>query len=367
MNKRARRQRGHLALLLALSIVVAVSVVSVGVVEVGLGDSRRIADELRRTEAQSAAEEALDRAALWLSRNATRIRGVGPGDWMEAGRERWQVCDDNPGRPPCSPGDAAEQESFDSSWSWYGPIPSLFDPTEPSAQRSTAYYLARGEHSGAAMPGWSTLHVIAQGRSRDGTGLARMRRGFQLRPLFRRIPEAPLIVAGAVDLGTNVSVLAPDGVPAQIVGSGVDPLSTLVGATDPRVLRAAAQTYEHCDSLGPASRGLIWIGGECLLPAAGTIGSVEAPVALVLEAGAARIEAPTEFFGIIVLRSRPGVATTLHQTGGPATLHGALLADGDLAIVADGLSIQYESAAFSALLELAAPLSEIPGSWTDHR
>lgn len=357
-----------MALLVSLSIVLAVSVVGVGVVQVGIGDARRIAHELRRLEAQAAAEDALDRAALWLRLNASRIRGVGPGDWMEPGQERWRLCDPGVPRVPCAAGDVGEHESFDQRWSTYGPLPDLFAPTDSAALRSTVYYVARTEGPDEATPGWSTLHVIAEGRSRDGTGRARLRRSFQLRPLLRRLPEAAVVVSGTASVVGDVAVESPDGVPPQAVGSGGDALAALFGPAGTDVLRGAADTHEDCSALDATSKGLLWIRGDCVLPTAGTIGSVEAPALVVVESGSVRIEGPLEFFGILVLRSATGSATRLLQAQGPSTLHGALVADRDFELAAEGaLSIRYEPAALQGLLQLAGALSEVPGSWTDHR
>jgi hypothetical protein len=365
MTQLARHQRGHVALLMALSIVIVASVVSAGVVEVGISDSRRIAHELRRYEAQAAAEDALDRAALWLRLNASRIRDVESGGWMESGRVRWRVCDESAPRAPCAADAPGERETFDAHWSTYGPLPHLFGPADSGALRSSAWFVARAERSGEPMPGWATVHTIAEGRSRDGTALARLRRSFQLRPLLRRIPETPVAVTGAATLVGGVSIVASDGVPAQSAGSGGDTLSRLFGPADADALRASARRLEDCASLGPGSHALVWIRGDCVLPTGGAIGSAAAPILLVVDSGSARIEGPAEFFGILVLRGAGN--TSLLQSNDTFTLHGALMADGDLEIAAESLSIQYEPAVLQPLLQLAGPLSEVAGSWTDHR
>jgi hypothetical protein len=364
MNPPAQHQRGHVALLLALSIVIAASVVSAGVVEVGISDSRRIAQELRRLEAQAAAEDALDRAALWLRLNASRIRDADAGGWMEPGRVRWRVCGETAPRAPCTADDSGERETFDAHWSAYGPLPHLFAPTESGALHSTAWYLARAERYGEPMPGWATLHAIAEGRSRDGTALARLRRSFQLRPLLRRLPESPVAVTGVANVGVGVSILAPEGVPVQIVGADGDTSSRLFGPAGADALRASAQMLDDCATLGPGSHGLLWIRGDCTLATGGAIGSAAAPVILVVDSGTAHVEGPAELFGILVLR---GGNTSLQQSNDTFALHGALMADGDLELAAESLSIQYEPDVLQPLLQLAGPLIEVAGSWTDHR
>ena len=367
MNRTVRHQAGHVALLLALSIVIAASVVSAGVAEVGIGDTRRIAHELRRNEAQAAAENALDRAALSLRLHSSRIRAVAPGGWMEPGRVRWRVCDPAAMLPPCVADDSGGHETFDGRWSAYGPLSDLFAPGEGGASRSTAWYVARTERAGDPMPGWATLHVIAEGRSSDGGALARLRRSFQLRPLLRRPPESPVSAAGAANLAGAVSVTAPDGVPIQSVGIGTDALSRLFGPMQIDALRATAQTLDDCAALGAGSHGLLWIRGDCVVTSASAIGSASAPVVLVVDSGAMSFEVPTDFFGILVLRASAGEAAAFRQSNGPSTLHGALMADGDLELVGENLTIAYEPDVLQPLLQLPGPLTEVAGSWTDHR
>lgn len=327
--------------MLSLSIVVAVSVVSAGVVEIGIADTRRIAHETRRIEAHAAAETALDRAGVWLRLNQRRIRATGAGGWMEPGRERWHVCEDAASTAPCSPGENNERESFDSRWSAYGPLPQLFAAGEPGALLSMAHYVARAEHAGAPMPGWSTLHVIAEGRSRDGTGLARLRRSYQLRPLIARVPDTPIALSS-------------------------DALSLLFGTADVDDLRASSEPLDDCASLGPASRGLVWIRGDCVLATSGAVGTAESPIILVVEGGAVRMDAPIELFGILLLHATPDAPTSL-QSGEPSTLYGALIADGNPELLSDALSVRYEPDILQRLSHLGGRLSDVPGSWTDHR
>lgn len=368
MNRPASRcERGHAALPLSLAIVVAASVIGAGVVDVGLADARRIAADSRRQEAQAVAEDALDRAVMWLQLNASRVRSSEPGGWMEPGRERWQVCDDAVPGAPCTPQGRGEIETFDARWSAYGPLPWLFAPSEQGTSQAAAYYVARAHAPGEAMPGWSTVHVIAEARSRDDIAHARVRRSFQLRPLLRRAPPAPLVTTGTAALEGAVSIVAPAGVAAQATAAGSDALTLAFGSTSPEALRRIAQVYDDCAALGSASTGLHWIRGACVLGPGGAIGSSAAPVLLVVESGDVRIEGPTELFGMLVLRSNVEGVSRLQQGDGAGALHGALVAERDLQIVGEDFSLHYEADVLTPLLQLAGPPIEVPGSWTDHR
>jgi hypothetical protein len=359
----ARRQAGQAALLLSLSILVWLSVVGVGVVEIGIADVRRVTYEGRRQEALAAAESALDRATLRLRANLSRIRGVEAGDWMEPGSERWRVC------APCSATDPGDYETFGAPWTRYGPIPDLFASQEPDVQRATASYIARSERPGEALPGWSTLHVIAEGRSADGSALARLRRSYQLRPLLWRIPRAPVEVTAAATITGGFSIVTDDGVPPQSVLPDADALSLLFGpaASDVGALRASARMLDDCTTLGPGSRGLLWIVGECVVSTGTAIGSTETPVVLVVESGTVHVQTPIDLYGILALRSSPAGTTGLVQANGPSALHGALVADRELGVIAEDFSVRYDPVVLQRLLQLAGQLSEVPGSWTDHR
>lgn len=357
-----RRERGHVALLLSLSIVVAATVIGASVVEVGIADARRVAHEQRRQEAQAAAEAALDRAAMRLLLDPARIRGTGPGDWMEPGRVRWQLCDGATLLPPCRPGNGADVETIDARWSRYGPLPDLFAPQEPAAQRASASYLARTDAAGTARPGWSTLHVIAEGRSADGSATARVRRSYQLHPLLRRVPGAPLEFTESANLAGGFAIETPDGVPEQAILPGLETLALLFGPDTP-----AMQSLDDCTSLGPASHGLLRVTGECVVSIDGAIGSADAPVLLVADSGTVQWRAAVEFFGILVLPSPAAGTTALVQANGPSTLHGALIADRAFGLTAENLTLRYDPAVLQQLLQIGARLSEVPGSWTDHR
>lgn len=364
---RIRNQRGHVALLLSLAIVVAASVIGAGVVDVGLADARRIAGELRRQQALATAEDALDRAALWLQLNASRVRSTDPGGWMEPGQERWRICDDTVPGDPCAPQGRGEIEIFDPRWSAYGPLPWLFAPSENGAALASAWYIARAQASGDARPGWSTVHVIAEGRSADDSARARVRRSFRLRPLLIGAPDSPLTTTGTPTIDGAVTIVAPEGVAAESIASERDVLSLVFGPTTPEALQAVAQVHGDCTTLGSASRGFHWIRGACTLSTGGAVGSAAAPVVLVVESGTMQIDGPMEFFGIIVLRPQADGSSTMQQVDGPMALHGALVASGGLRVSADDLALQYDTNVFAPLMQLAGPPSEVPGSWTDHR
>ncbi|WP_133879425.1 hypothetical protein [Panacagrimonas perspica] len=334
---------------MSLSIVVAVSVISIGVVEVVMGEARRVTNLARALEAEAVTEGALDRAALWLHLNLRRIRATGPGGWMEPGRERWRPCDERAPDSPCFPADSREQETFDSRWSRYALPVRLFTPTESGAESTTTQVVARAEHPGAAMPAFSTLHLIAEGRSRDGTAQARLRRSYQLLPLIARVPDIPVTISDP----TTGNALT------QVFGAY---------AADIDALRTSSEIHDDCTSLGPQSQGVVWITGtSCVLPSATTVGTAEAPVVVVIERGLLRVEASAEIHGILVL-PRTGEATTDPlDASEPSLIHGALIADREIALLPGGLSVEYDPELLQRLAQLPGRLIEIPGSWTDHR
>lgn len=345
----ANAQSGHVALLVSLSIVVAVSTIGLGVVEVVMRETRRTAGLARALEAEAVTEAALDRAALWLRLNLHRVRATGPGGWMESGRERWRPCDERVSGESCFAGDHRDLETFDSRWSRYAAPIGLFTSAEAGSASTSIRIVARAEHAGVAMPGFSTLHLIAEGRSPDGAAQSRLRRSYQLLPLIARVPDAPVTVSERTTGGA---------------------LTWLFGAAaaDLGALRASSERHDDCTSFGHHSQGLLWVSGDlCVLPSGSTVGTAEAPVVMVLERGLLRMEASVEVHGILVLPHTGADAMDSLDASQPSLVHGALIADRDIPLAPGGLSVQYDPEVLQRLAQRPGRLIEVPGSWTDHR
>jgi len=125
-----------------------------------------------------------------------------------------------------------------------------------------------------------------------------------------------------------------------------------------------AQRITNCDTLGPASSGLIWMTGTgCRIK--DNIGSPGAPVVLVVE-DEVRINGAGNFFGLLFVRSSTESAG-LKGTGN-FRIFGMAVVEGDVD-VAGGFSIVYDDAVAQAINNSPdfMRFGRVPGSWLDAR
>ncbi len=216
-----RCQRGGAALSVVLGIMAIAATLAVGLSQIGTGETRRTAHEVRNLEARVAAEAALDRAATRLRRDLGQLRSTAPGGWMEHGAERWHPCAAALVAPPCGDG---TQNRFDERWVARADITGLIAPQEHVAGSFGAYYVAPALRAGDPMPSRSTIHVIGEGQSSDGSAHVRIVRTYAIRPLVGRVPDAPVIAAGDIAAERGLTAIGnPDG-----AGAGI-PLSIWAG------------------------------------------------------------------------------------------------------------------------------------------
>lgn len=207
--RRTRPQQGAAALSLTLTIMAIASILAVGLSQIGAGDTRRTAHEIRHLEARAAAGMALDRAGTWLRLHLGTLRSIAPGGWMEPGRERWRSCAPALVVPPC--GDGA-QNLFDERWTASTDVTGLVAPEEDIAGSFRAHYVAPALRAGEPMPARSTIHVIGEGRSSDGSAHGRLIRTYGIRPVIGRPLDAPVIAAGEIGVGRGLTAIVnPDG------------------------------------------------------------------------------------------------------------------------------------------------------------
>lgn len=84
----------------------------------------------------------------------------------------------------------------------------------------------------------------------------------------------------------------------------------------------AQRTQSHCDDL-PATGGMVWVRGHCVLPPS----TPHAPLLLLVEAGTVTLMAGSQPRGLLVLLSDPQQPTRLPQLEGAGHWLGALLSD----------------------------------------
>lgn len=442
-------QRGVAALTIALIIVVVATIVTIGVTQIGVGEQRNMANEVRNKQAGTVADMSIDRAALYLRQNLRQVRATTPGGWMEASAPKWIPCAAGTITIPCGDG---TQNVFDNNWTAYANVPNLGVTGEDLTGSVTTHFVARAESPGSAVPGTSTFYVIAEGRSEDQTGVSLIKRAYTIRPVIGRAPDAPIIAAGSTNIGGTLSVVAnPNGggpgVPLSIWAGnnsdttsgatmqtchiseylstdgadGVDVDSTgyrLVRCPDcecpntaaeqisnqskegldildldgnvgvnPDTTNFPADVFEYvfgvpsasyldiknqatliggCEGLGPTSSGLYWVAGDCSIPAGTQVGTLDAPVAVVVENGRFTMNANSEFLGLIFLFAHGAGAVDVKINGGP-TLYGALISNQNVDLGNGNYTARYEKKVLENLANVAAAMSDVPGSWKDYR
>jgi hypothetical protein len=446
-------QRGIAALTVALIIVVVATVVTVGVMQISVGEQRNRANEARNKQSSTVADYALNLGAGYLAQNIRKVRSASPGGWMAPGAVKWTPCAASIITPPCGDGDV---NLFDANWTAYANV-DVYPPDATFLSTLGSYrfhYVARAAAPGSAMPGNTTVYILAEGQSRDLGGRSLLRRAFTLVPLIGRAPDAPLVAAAGANITGTMSVVGnPNGggpgVPLSVwsggdtdvaaggsaqtchvaeylstnaadgvdtdgsgyqlvrcpdckcpnspelqlsgpsVGEGIDILDRDsnseganpdttnfpadlfeytfgVASAEYEILKSKAVVLPNCANLGPSSEGLYWITGNCQIDANTVVGSLETPVAIVVENAQFRMNANSELLGLIFLFAHDGGNVSVQINGGP-TLYGALLSNQSVDFGGGNYNARYEGKVLNNLRNTTPELTEVAGSWKDYR
>jgi Tfp pilus assembly protein PilX len=139
-----------------------------------------------------------------------------------------------------------------------------------------------------------------------------------------------------------------------------------VPAADYESIKSQATVVANCGGLGPASSGLYWVTGDCAVPSNTVIGSLDAPVAIVVDNSEFQMNANSEFMGLVFLFAHDGGSVDVKINGGP-TLYGALISNQDIDLGTGNFTARYEGQVLRNLVFVAASLADVPGSWKDYR
>ncbi len=444
-------QKGVVALAIALLIVVVTTVVTVGVSQIGVGEQKNMANEMRNQEASAAADAGIARGIMYLSKNASQIRQSAGSGWMNvASTPHWTACTNGSTALPCGDGTANQ---FDSNWTAYSNVPNLFSVSDPLNGRVTVYFVARNGTAGSSLPGRTVFYILARGTSIDGSGTVLAKQAYSFAPFLARTPDAPLIAAGTIATTGALNVVAnpngggsgvplsswsngntnlagsmqtchieeflstdstysyqsdadgntvtlcpacacPNNASLQLSSSGVEGIDILdvdsnagvnpdstsfpadvfqyvfgIPESDYQKVKDKAKLISDCSTLGPTSSGLYWHPtgtGNCQMPANINIGSVAAPVLLVVEDTEFRMNNNGAFFGLIFAFSRTATATVSIQ-GGP-TLYGSLISNQNINLGNGNYNARYDAIVLENLAKSLdnGGMYAVPGSWTDY-
>ncbi|GAB3034342.1 pilus assembly PilX family protein [Bowmanella dokdonensis] len=270
----------------------------------------------------------------------------------------------------------------------------------------------------------STVTVVSltsQGQSPDGLGTVTIQEQALLYSVLANPPDAPLIVAGGLNVGGNFEVTAnPNGggtgVPLSIWtdmavdmnnGSGTtcglhesqtgtcssdaysekgfkgldivddDPgfppdlmeyLFNVPEAEWPQLRADADLRLNSCAGLGPASVGLIWVDGNCSVNANTIIGSLANPVILIVTDGDITMNGGAELNGILFSFRKPTTVNPfeINMIGG-ARVNGVVASNHPVGHANGTYNAVYDADVLSSIEEHDAfrRVGRIPGSWRD--
>lgn len=265
------------------------------------------------------------------------------------------------------------------------------------------------------------ITLSSAGTSADGLATLNVSEQAILYSVLANAPDVPLIVAGGLDVSGNFEVVSNangggTGVPLSIWTDGNVDMDNGSGTTcglqefndnkcsaspysekgfqdldildnDPAfppdlmeymfnipeaewdTLRSDADVrLANCDSLGAASKGLIWVDGDCSLNANVVVGSVDDPVILIVTDGNLTMNGGAIINGMVFSFRKPGNITEfeINMIGGArvngvvASNHPVGQANGTYNSVYD-VDVLAQLKANDAFLRVA----RVPGSWRD--
>jgi hypothetical protein len=263
--------------------------------------------------------------------------------------------------------------------------------------------------------------LSSSGNSADGLSAASVSEQAILYSVLANPPDVPLIVAGGLDVSGNFEVVANangagNGVPLSIWTDGDVDMNNGSGATcglqefkdgscgtntysekgfqsqdildnDPAfpedlmeymfnvpeaewdTLRSDANLrLPNCNTLGAASRGLIWVDGDCSLNANVVVGSVNNPVILIVTDGDLTMNGGATINGIVFSFRKPGVIFDfeINMLGG-ARVNGVVASNHPVGHANGTYNSVYDSEVLAELKvnDAFQRVARVPGSWRD--
>lgn len=333
-----RRQRGAVTLLVGMMLLMASSILTLGVIRSGLMEQRMANNELRANEVQQAAQAGLDYAIAWLSLNA---------------------------------------------WSAANPIPT------PPEMGATGDYSYQSELTVVETPG--CLRVTSQARAvTDANITATLSECYQQKRLLQPwigVDSPPLIINGCVsgihngpevypiqcDLTqdpTCVSIAVASSQPSSCVdpgklglNGGVVKADAFEGSAWDYVFAADRPTLQAL-AAQPGSN-VHWITAS--QPWHGSLGSASAPAIVIFDesAGCPRVNGNPTFYGILYFATPGGCE---NQGWGSTLVFGSVVFEGPLTKLNANCEFKHWSHAGDderADLNPVQSTQRVPGSWRD--
>lgn len=394
-------EQGGLATLATILVLLFVSTITVlYIAYIGTREHELAGADLRSRQAFHASEAGIEFGAAYLTANRRLIGATTPGGWMTPGSERWRPCSGEDSALPCGDGVVPV---YDESMLAYADVEDTIQP--PAGGTYTLHFLTPSEAGApAAVP---LVHIVAEGRSSDGTATAVTSLRVLPVGLLENIPRTGLSVSSNISLSGNMRVWGnPDGQgmgqPLSLWSGGAVELkgnAATCGGTHPvckpelsnkkrkggdilesdpafpsdlfeylfgvpagqsDVIKGQATILSDCSSMAVQPAGIYWVTGNCRLSSrGGDVGRLDEPVLLIVE-GDLTLNGNIEVYGIVFL----GEEGHIRLTGTPV-LYGALLSAADIDFGGGGMEIVYDAATLNAAAKLGGGFVRLPGGWID--
>lgn len=139
-----------------------------------------------------------------------------------------------------------------------------------------------------------------------------------------------------------------------------------VPRTQYKTIKNASKVLDNCKTLDSGSSGFIWITDECDIRANRVIGSVQAPVVLISEAGPTAINGGAAIFGVVyIFDGNPAGSNGAYlQVGGGATVYGALIVDAEIKDLNGGFNVVYNGGILATATGYKG-VGAMNGGWRD--
>lgn len=390
------RSKGAMALLLVLAVALALLLTWAVAARVLWSELKTAGHRTRAAQAFEAAESGLAWGLSMLNEGSPVDDDCRPSAEGLAFRERYLAAPAGTPSPSCRLSGGA--------WSCRCPSAGAASPqADDAADGSQAFVLqVDGAASGPALLQAIGCSSPPACEAPFAGTVARLWTEVERLPALDTLPVAAITARGALVLDDESTVLHLDIASgaialhsgstvaigtADVAGPPGAPVASIVVAGDPVLASLSAAQFfassfrmdaaawkaqpgarvldceQPCDEallqlVGPhAAHPLVWLEGGLTLASAAELGSPQHPVLLVVD-GPVRLRTPVQVHGLLYLRS-----PTWEDDAG-ATVHGALLAEHDLAL-AGATRIEHDAQVLRRLHGCCGSFARRPGSWRD--
>lgn len=421
------RQKGA-TLAVALILLILVTLIAFYGAGGEVMDLRSAKNEIASREASAAAEFGAEQGAAYIRQNWSSLTPLVSPYRQETG-SGWTSCaaSGEAAKVPCSALTTVTNWYYRQIEANDG-TGDLIQPAGVTGNRERFDLYVLGTGSTEPAPYKQVFILVAVGYTADPGSRVMLRQVVNSYPLSGRGVSAPLTVSGSVNLNGSIKIYGNpngggSGVPLSVwaredvkddgspggrgsyntyypngdplsspdvenidvldvdSGRGKNPDSTFfptdlfqyafgVPSANYEVIKTQAdlegQVYANCNDLGPTSRGLIWVTGDCS-PPTGDIGSAALPILLVVQ-GEMSLNGNGTIYGFIFsFCNAPGATGScgIKRANGNRIVRGTVFADTTTNITSGSFELRFDPSVLSRLDEQpeGRGLVKVPSTW----